>query len=253
MHGEGIARESREQTRMGGAGILRNECLNCAMGTRWVTFDCFGTLVDWNAGFHTLLQPIVGRETSNLLRAYHRCEREVESQPPYRLYKEVLATSLDRAAHEIGISLNKVQLNLLSANWAALPLFDDVEEALDALRREDYKLAVLTNCDDDLFAETQRRFRVPFDVVVTAEQVRSYKPSPNHFRQFPRVSSVDRADWIHVACSWYHDIVPARDQGIKRIWIDRDLTGEDPGAASVRLLSAATLPMAVRQLFDGKS
>jgi len=223
------------------------------MATRWVTFDCFGTLVDWNAGFRALLQPIAGRETSNLLHGYHRFERVLESERPPRLYKEVLATSLDRAARELGLSLNDVQLNLPSANWAALPLFDDVEEALDALHREGYKLAVLTNCDDDLFAETQRRFHVPFDLVVTAEQVGDYKPSPNHFRYFSRVSGVDHADWVHVACSWYHDIIPARDQGIKRIWIDRELTGEDSGAASIRLLSATALPMAVRQLFDGES
>src|SRR4051794_32133571 len=144
------------------------------MSRRWVTFDCFGTLVDWNTGFRALLQPIASRETSNLLRAYHRFERQVESQPPYRLYKEVLSTSLEQASREVGISLNKVQLNLLAANWAGLPLFADVEGALDELRREGYKLAVLTICDDDLFAETQRRFRVPFELVITAEQVQDY-------------------------------------------------------------------------------
>jgi 2-haloacid dehalogenase len=136
----------------------------------------------------------------------------------------------------------------VSQQWASLPLFDDVEEALAALREAGYKLAILTNCDDDLFAQTERSFRSPFDLVVTAEQVRHYKPSLAHFQRFSELTKVSPNDWVHVACSWFHDIAPARDLGIKRIWLDRELSGHDPLAASRRILRARELPDAVDDL-----
>jgi 2-haloacid dehalogenase len=113
-----------------------------------------------------------------------------------------------------------------------MPLFADVEEALESLRKAGYRLAVLTNCDDDLFNVTRRSFRTPFDAVVTAEQVGDYKPSLRHFEEFSRRSGVALFDWVHVACSWFHDIAPSRQFGIENIWLDRELSGEDPAAAS---------------------
>src|SRR5262245_50533527 len=119
---------------------------------------------------------------------------------------------------------------------------------LAGLRAEGYKLAVLTNCDDDLFVRTQRAVRHPFDLVITAEQVKDYKPSVTHFRRFFRVSGVEMADWVHVACSWFHDIEPARSLGLKRIWVDRDRTGQDPSGASARLADVTGLVAAVHPL-----
>jgi len=124
-----------------------------------------------------------------------------------------------------------------------------VEDALAELRADGWKLAVLTNCDEGLFLQTQSNFRRPFDLAVTAEQVRDYKPSLAHFHYFSRVSGVDHKEWVHVACSHYHDIRPAHELGIKRIWIDRDATGDDPKTASVRLTNAKGLSQAVKKLF----
>lgn len=218
------------------------------MHARWVTFDCFGTLVDWNTGFTGILRGVAGDRVADLLTAYHRHEREVEAERPHRLYKDVLATAVRRAATDIGLSVTEEQARSLPQRWGSLPVFADVEPALAGLRAAGYRLAVLTNCDDDLFGETQKAFRHPFDLVVTAEQARDYKPSPTHFRRFFRVSGVEMADWVHVACSYFHDIAPARDLGIKRIWIDRDRTGEDRSAATVWLPDASELAEAVQKV-----
>jgi 2-haloacid dehalogenase len=107
---------------------------------------------------------------------------------------------------------------------------------------------VLTNCDNDLFEQTHRRFSKPFDLVVTAERVRDYKPSLTHFRSFAELSGADQADWIHVACSFYHDIEPAGRFGVRTVWLDRDNTGEDPAAASAHVTSASEVTAAIRRL-----
>ena len=215
---------------------------------RWVTFDCFGTLVDWNAGFAAILRPLVGDKTPQVMDAYHRFERLLEQETPHRLYKDVLTAGLLRAAEEVGIPLSEPQARSLPERWATLPVFDDAEPMLAGLRAEGYRLAVLTNCDEDLFEQTQRSFRMPFDLVVTAERVLDYKPSPAHFRYFARKSGAKAGEWVHVANSWYHDITPARDLGIPRVWLDRDDTGEDPAAASARVRSAAQVADAIARL-----
>jgi 2-haloacid dehalogenase len=220
------------------------------MSTPWVTFDCFGTLVDWHTGFSAILGDLAGDRVPQLLGVYHRFERAVESERPHRLYKDVLATAVRRAAAEIGLSITDDQANTLPRRWGSLPVFADVEPALAGLRAAGYRLAVLTNCDDDLFAETQKSFRQPFELVITAEQVKDYKPSPSHFRRFFRVSGVEMSDWVHVACSWYHDIAPARELALGRVLLDRDKTGEDPSSASAYLQSAADVPDAVARLLS---
>jgi len=95
---------------------------------------------------------------------------------------------------------------------------------------------------------TERKFRAPFDRVVTAERVRDYKPALAHFRRFARDSGATRADWVHVACSWFHDIAPARELGLPRVWVDRDRTGDDPAAASRRIPDATALADTVSEL-----
>jgi len=153
-------------------------------GQRWVSFDCFGTLVDWHTGFARLLQPIAGSETDAVRDAYHRFERKLETDRPHRLYKDVLTEGLHFAAAEIGLGFDAHAASRFVAGWANMPIFADVEPMLAALRTLGCRLAVLTNCDEDLFARTQARFSQPFDLVVTAERVGQYKPNHAHFRQF---------------------------------------------------------------------
>src|SRR5258708_1494435 len=220
------------------------------MITRWVSFDCFGTLVDWNTGFSANLTPLFGSRTAEVVRAYHAFEREVESERPHRLYKDVLATALLRAAAKIGLDLSEAEARRLPESWASQSLFADVEEMLADLRAMGCRLALLTNCDDDLFEQTHRCFRQPFDLVVTAERVRAYKPSLDHFHAFMQTSGVLPDDWVHVACSWHHDIAPARMLGIKRVWLDREGTGEDASAASAHVRSALEVCETVRKLYE---
>jgi len=212
---------------------------------RWVTFDCFGTLVDWSSGFASILRPLAGDKTPALMAAYHRAER-IEEARPYREYRHVLSASLLQAAREVSVVMSESQAQGLAARWDQLPVFADVEPMLASIRASGYSTGVLTNCDDDLFVKTQRAFAAPFDRVVTAEQVRGYKPSPAHFQRFAALVKPD--EWVHVACSWYHDIAPARDLGIKRIWLDRDRTGDDPAAASARVTSAGEIAAALARL-----
>src|SRR5260221_4584039 len=209
----------------------------------WITFDCFGTLIDWNAGFASILAPLGGARTPALVNAYHRFERLVETEKPHRLYKDVLVTSLLRAAGEVGVPISESQARSLPDSWDQLRVFADVDPMLAALRGSHYRLGVLTNCDDDLFARTERAFARPFDLVVTAEQVCDYKPSLAHFRRFAAVAMP--AQWVHVACSWRHDIAPAHQMGIRRIWLDRDLTSDDALIASARIESAADVGAAI--------
>ena len=126
---------------------------------RWITFDCFGTLVDWQAGFASALRPFAGDRTAELLRAYHAHEAVLERLTPHRSYKDVLVTALLRAARDCEVPISIEAARALPDAWASLPVFDDVEPMLAELRQRGWKLAVLTNCDEDLFAATQQRFR----------------------------------------------------------------------------------------------
>ena len=200
---------------------------------RWITFDCFGTLIDWHAGYRAILAPIAGEKTADLIAAYHSIERTLEPERPHRLYREVLTTGLQQAAHQIGLALPQAEADVVARQWGELPFYNDVPRTLAELRAGGFKIGILTNCDDDLFARTLERFPGPHpDLVVTAQQVRSYKPDLGHFRQFERQTGVDHRNWVHAAVSWFHDIEPARRLGIARIWVDRDRTGHDPAAAS---------------------
>jgi 2-haloacid dehalogenase len=220
---------------------------------RWLTFDCFGTLVDWQAAFASALAPIAGGRVEDVVRSYHAHERVVEQERPHRAYKDVVARTLRLAAAEHGIRLPWPDQDTVDRVWSALRLFDDVEAMLAELRLRGYRLAVLTNCDDDLFAITHRTFRRPFDLVLTAERVRGYKPAAWHFRGFEQVTRVTRNDWVHVASSWYHDIEPARALGIKNIWLDRERAGSPGSGASARVHSAAEIAAVLPAVFDSQA
>ena len=218
--------------------------------TQWVTFDCYGTLVDWQAGFASILSRIAGERVDELLRAYHRWERRVVRNARHASYKEVLASALRKAADETAVSLTAPDARALSLSWKALRPFDDVEAVLARLRAKGYKLAVLTNCDDDLFEVTHRAFRTPFDLFVTAERIRGYKPAPWHFRAFELMTRARKADWVHVSSSVYHDITPAQAFGVRSVWLDRGRGADQGAAGSVRVRSAAEIVGAIDQLFE---
>jgi 2-haloacid dehalogenase len=215
---------------------------------RWITFDCFGTLVDWHTGYRRALAPIAGDRADELIRAYHEFERSIEAERPHRLYKDVLVSALEQGARKIGLRLPSGHSDVIVRHWGELPFHGDVAATLAALRGAGWKLAMLTNCDNDLFARTLEKFPLKPDLVVTAEMVGSYKPELGHFTRFERESGVERRNWIHAACSWFHDIAPARRLGIARIWVDRDKTGHDPAAATRVLPNLVDLPKTVAEV-----
>jgi 2-haloacid dehalogenase len=205
--------------------------------------------VDWQSWFTDTLGTIAGRGVDGLVRAYHLHERTAESEQPHRSYKDVLVTALVRAAADRGIRLARPEARVLVQAWPSMRLFADVEPMLAELRSRGYRVAVLTNCDDDLFAITHRLFGTPFDLFVTAERVRGYKPARWHFRGFELMTGVTREDWVHVANSWYHDVAPAQALGVRRVWLDRDGTGESVGSGTIRVRTAAQVAGAVDGLF----
>jgi 2-haloacid dehalogenase len=219
-----------------------------AIQQRWVTFDCYGTLIDWEAGMKQAMETILPGDASQLLARYYQVEKEVETEQPFRSYRNVLAETLRRTARVAGMPLASGAEHVLSATLPGWPVFPDVGPALTELRAAGWKLVILSNVDRDLIAETLRVLPVPFDDVVTAEEVRAYKPSLNHFHRFREKHRVADQNWVHVARSYYHDIVPASQLGLRSIWINRSgETAPDP-LATVELPDLQDLPSTLKQL-----
>ena len=208
----------------------------------------FRALVDWNGGFRGILERLAGDRVDELVSAFHRNERVVEATHPHVNYRGVLAAALTRAAEQCGISCSSEQSGMIGNSWGDLTPFEDVEASLESLRQSGFRLGILTNCDEDLFELTHRKFQKRFDLVVTAESVMDYKPSLSHFRRFQRITGVAPGHWIHAACSWFHDMGPAAKLGIPSVWVDRDRTGDDPSIVSIRIESAEQLCNAVQRL-----
>jgi len=206
---------------------------------RWVTFDCYGTLVDWRAGIARGIDAVAPGESERLLPIYYRHEAAVQAER-FRSYRQVLTQALRRAAEEAGVRLGAGAESVLPDTLPTWPVFSDVGPALSRLREAGWKLAVLSNIDPDLFAGTRQRLPVRFDAVVTALDVGSYKPAPGHFIRFrhtyqPQVH-------VHVAQSWFHDIVPAHQLGISAVWINRVGESDDPSIAVAVLPDLRDLP-----------
>jgi 2-haloacid dehalogenase len=203
--------------------------------TRWATFDCFGTLVDWRHGIATGIELLFPGRGAELLEVYNRIEPQVQTDQPVRRYREVLAESLRRTAAEAGVELVPDDASVLGTGLPYWPVFPDVRPALTALREAGWRLALLTNCDRDLIGETQRRLVVPIDAIVTAEDVGSYKPGHAHFTRFASSFEATRENWVHIAQSHFHDMVPARALDIRRVWINRHAEPHDPSIADAVL------------------
>ncbi len=215
------------------------------MADKWLTFDCYGTIADWNTGMGGALAEVAGRDAGRLLAAYHRAELELEAGPGWMPYREVLTDGLARAAGRERIALAKGGEEAFVRAWPDMPVFGDAGPALTALQEQGWRLAILTNCDDDLFATTRPRLPVRFDLWVTAEEVGSYKPDLAHFRKFAEKAMAISADWIHVGNSWVHDILPAARLGLRSVWVDRDGTGHPAKLAERRVSTMRRLPEAI--------
>lgn len=222
------------------------------MAGRWLTFDCFGTLIDWRHGIRTTGELLFPGHGQAFLGAYIGLEAEVETEGSFKRYRAVLTETTRRVAQRLSLELKPDDATAMVSTIPYWPAFADVGPALGELRREGWKLALLTNCDRDLIALTQRRLPVPFDAVVTAEDVSAYKPDPAHFQLFQATFGASADAWIHVAQSYFHDIKPASELGISRIWVNRQGEKDDPSLAGAVVHGLAELPAAVNRLVSAR-
>jgi 2-haloacid dehalogenase len=219
--------------------------------TRWATFDCFGTLVDWRHGIATGAELLFPGRGAQLLDAYNRQEPRVQREQPAMRYRDLLAEALRRAVADEGLEFGAPDdADILGATIPSWPVFADVRPALEELRAAGWRLALLTNCDRDIIGATQRRLRVPFDAAVTAEDVGAYKPAHQHFHRFAEAFGVDfgSAGWVHVAQSRFHDMVPAKELNIPRVWINRLGEPDDGSVAGAVLPGLEGLAAAVSRV-----
>jgi 2-haloacid dehalogenase len=189
-----------------------------------ISFDCYGTLIDWESGILPVLRAVLrnhGQSLSDaaILELYAEFEAQAESGP-YQSYRHVLQSVVRSFADRFGFQATSAEIHSLDESVASWSPFPDTVAALRALQKR-YKLVVISNIDDDLFAETRKHLTVDFDGVITAEQARSYKPSINNFQIALRTLALSPGKLLHAAQSVYHDVVPARSLGISTVWVDR--------------------------------
>jgi 2-haloacid dehalogenase/putative hydrolase of the HAD superfamily len=196
-----------------------------------ITFDCYGTLIDWERGIRNAFVDAAQAEGVTLngddvLQAYHQIEPVVEHER-FRLYRDVLTETASRIAQSLGWSAT--QPAFLADSLPSWTPFPDTNAALERLRAAGYQLGILSNVDEALIAETRRHFTVGFDLVITAEQVRSYKPAHGHFLKAK--ARIGDLRWLHAAQSNFHDIVPCNELGIRSAWVNRKKESALPGGA----------------------
>lgn len=204
----------------------------------WLSFDCYGTLIDWETGLLGYLRPLLANKGHSLsdneiLELYSEFEPRAQSGP-YRSYREVLAQVVRDFARELCFPVSTVEANGLAESIRNWQPFADTDAALRRLQSR-YKLAILSNIDDDLFAYTSTKLTVCFDAVVTAQQVHSYKPSLNNFEALLRRFQIPRERLLHGAESLYHDVVPAHALEIATVLVNRRQGKE---AAATKLVVA---------------
>jgi 2-haloacid dehalogenase len=190
------------------------------MSTRWATFDCYGTLVDWRAGIRAELDRLFG-DGDRLLERYHEIEPRVQSEQPDARYRDVTATVLAELAAEADTKLPAEERDALGRSLPGWPVFPEAAAALAEARDRGWKLVVLSNTDRDFIDASMEEIGVPFDGAIVASEIGSYKPGLRHWHAFYETHGADRDRHVHVAQSHHHDIAPAHELGLPSIWINR--------------------------------
>lgn len=193
----------------------------------WLTFDCYGTLVDWRSGMSQALESLGSGRVDELLAGYHRYEPGLQQARPLLPYREVLRIGLAASARGLGLELDEAQERVLADSMASWPPFPETAFILNELRRDGWRLGILSNVDNDIVRATLSVLDAPIDVVITAEDVQSYKPDLPHFQEFRRVATPTEGAWVHVACSWTHDILPSRLLGVPSVFVNREGEAHD--------------------------
>ena len=182
---------------------------------RWATFDCYGTLIDWDGGVRAELARVFGDgRVDDLLARYHEVEPKLQSTGE-RTYREVLTEAMRRLGAPGGTEHGLAES---LPGWRAFP---EARAALDEARSRGWRLAILSNTDDDFIAASQVQIGAHFDEIVVAQEIGSYKPAHGHWHEFFQRTRAPREGHVHVAASLFHDIAPANELGLRSIWINR--------------------------------
>ena len=215
-------------------------------GDWWATFDCYGTLIDWNGGIRAALARAFGEtRADDRLRRFHEIEPGLQKDGR-RTYREVLTGAM----RELGADEGRVAA--LAESLPEWPAFPDVRPALEALRAQGWRLAILSNTDRDYIDASIRRIGVPIDLAIVASEIGSYKPAPRHWTEFFARTGTDRARHVHVAASLFHDIEPAAHLGLRAVWINR-LGERSPLPRLRELPDLADLPATLSPLRAGST
>ena len=199
-----------------------------------LTFDCYGTLIDWESGILSVLRLMLAAHRKSLsdaqiLELYSDLEAKAE-QGEFHPYREVLQTVVRGFGQRLGFEPTEAEVRSLPESLATWTAFHDTVTALRQLKAR-YRLAIISNIDDDLFAQSTPKLEVPLDFVITAQQARAYKPSHQIFQLAEQTISVPRSQWLHVGQSIYHDVIPAKSLGVATVWVNRPSPRPCAGAA----------------------
>ncbi len=215
-----------------------------------ISFDCYGTLIDWETGILTALRSTFpNSDDATLLGLFARFETEAQV-PPFKTYREVLGEVTLNIAETLRVPVPDA--NILAESLADWPAFPDTAAALRSLSRR-FKLCIFSNVDDDLFQTSLPKLGVTFDQIVTAQQVRSYKPAHDHFQEGLRRLGIPKQRLLHVAQSKRHDIVPCNELAITSVWVNRSAgtpsaSGDAaPGRPDLEIPDMATLALHVQE------
>src|SRR2546421_1200732 len=191
---------------------------------RWATFDCYGTLIDWNGGIGRELERLFGPDrAASLIHRYHEVEPQVQRENPASSYRDVLTVTLSRLG-----DVPEDERDALARSLPGWQPFPEVRESLEEARAAGWKLAILSNTDRDFIDASMERIGVPFELAIVASEIGSYKPAHRHWLTFLEETDASRDRHVHVAQSHFHDIVPANELGLRSVWINRYDERHDP-------------------------
>lgn len=199
----------------------------------WLTFDCYGTLIQWDEGLVAAVEKILSKkqrddiDSSSLIHAYDAYEHKLEQQTPHRSFRDIAGKSLGLAMRDLKLERELSDVEMLTTSISDMPPFPEVPSALRRLKDQGFKLAIVSNTDDDIIAGNVAQLGGFVDRVITAQQAQAYKPSQLIFDYAHRALEIDRDRVIHICASPHLDLTAARDLGFRCIWIDRG-TGRKP-------------------------
>ena len=199
----------------------------------WLTFDCYGTLIQWDEGLQAAVNQILAKQdavsvdAATLIEVYDKYEHELEQTPPHRRFRDVAGTGLARAMQELGLSYEPGDIEILTSSIAGMPPFPEVPAALGELKAMGFNLCIISNTDDDIIAGNVAQLGGHIDRVISAEQAQAYKPSRKTFEFAHNAIGVSQDDLVHICASPHLDLAAAREMQFRCIWIDRG-TGREP-------------------------